>query len=363
MVQVNLDKVIQDFKIVIGGEFLSYENFGLGDNLKVVNDVVDVLVKVYFDWDEGSFVFVRNIVIVDVIQYQINYINLNDLMLLVQDKVFVINDLVQFVCVQFVWLYVNDKNVEQIYEQIGVVSYDVCVNYIKDQVVVKMKVGDVQGVLKILLINMNDVLVISVDFDVCDYLYQVVGVFFFNVYSDYFNKQISDFIQVYKYNFDDLDVNCKMVDSMVKYDVVGKWMKDLVKVVLFEVVNNLLIIVEDCFNDNGKWFQSNVGVDMLGFVFYGLDFYGGLSLMVVVVDLLCFVSDQLSIDYVQQVVNWLIIDFNVKLFLYSMQIFGLGGSMLLWVLVQNVVGDGNGVIVINVLIQQYGKDLFNVDML
>ncbi|MCT7305257.1 glutamate cyclase domain-containing protein [Ralstonia wenshanensis] len=361
--QANLDKAIQDFKTAIGGELSSYENFGSGDNLKAANDATDALAKAHPDWDDGSLAFARNIATADAIQYQINHINPNDPKLSAQDKALATNDPVQFACVQLARPHANDKNAEQIYEQIGAASYDVRVNYTKDQVAAKMKAGDAQGALKILSTNMNDVSVTSADPDARDHLYQVAGAPFFNAHSDYFNKQISDLTQVYKYNPDDPDANRKMADSTVKYDAVGKWMKDLAKVAPPEVANNLLTTVEDRFNDNGKWFQSNAGADTSGLVPHGSDFYGGLSLTAAVADSPRFASDQPSTDHAQQVANWLTTNSNAKSFLYSMQTSGSGGSMPSWVPVQNAVGDGNGATVTNALIQQHGKDLPNADML
>ncbi|MGT2433961.1 hypothetical protein ACU4HD_43945 [Cupriavidus basilensis] len=117
----------------------------------------------------------RNIATADAIQYQINHINPNDPTLSAQDKALATNDPVQFACVQLARPHANDKNAEQIYEQIGAASYDVRVNYTKDQVAAKMKAGDAQGALKILSTNMNDVSVTSADPDARDHLYQVAG--------------------------------------------------------------------------------------------------------------------------------------------------------------------------------------------
>lgn len=360
--QTNLDKAIQDFKTAIGAELGTYENFGSGDNLKAANDAADALAKAHPDWDNGSLAFAKNIATGDAIQYQINHINPNDPTLSAQDKALATNDPVQFACVQLARPYASDKNAEQIYEQIGAASYDVRVNYTKDQVAAKMKAGDAQGALKILSTNMNDVSVTSADPDARDHLYQVAGAPFFNAHSDYFNKQISDLTQVYKYNPEDPDNARKMADSTVKYDAVGKWMKDLAKVAPPEVANNLLTTVEDRFNDNGHWFQSNSG-DSSGLMPNGSDFYGGLSLTAAVADSPRFSSDQSSNDHAQQVANWLTTNNDAKSFLYSMQTSGSGGTMPSWVPVQNAVGDGNGATVTDALIQQHGKDLPNADML
>ncbi|MCT7298256.1 DUF4392 domain-containing protein [Ralstonia sp. CHL-2022] len=361
--QANLAKAIQDFKTALGGELSTYENFGSGDNLKAANDAVDAMAKAHPDWDDGSLAFARNIATADAIQYQINHINPNDPTLSAQDKALATNDPVQLACVQLARPYASDPNAEKIYEQIGAASYDVRVNYTKDQVAAKMKAGDAEGALKILSTNMNDVSVTSADPDARAHLYEVAGAPFFNAHSDYFNKQISDLTQVYKYNPDDPDANRKMADSTVKYDAVGNWMKDLAKVAPPEVANNLLTTVEDRFNDNGHWFQSNAGADTSGLVPHGSDFYGGLSLTAAVADSPRFASDQSSTDHAQQVANWLTTNSNAKSFLYSMQTSGSGGSMPSWVPVQNAVGDGNGATVTDALIQQHGKDLPNVDML
>ena len=268
----------------------------------------------------------------------------------------------QFACVQLARPYASDKNAEQIYEQIGAASYDVRVTYTTDQVAAKMKAGDAQGALKILSTNMNDVSVSSADTEARDHLYQVAGAPFFSAHSDYFNKQIGDLTQVYKYNPDDQDANRKMADSTVKYDAVGKWMKDLAKVAPPEVANNLLVTVEGRFNDNGHWFQSNAG-NSTGLMPNGSDFYGGLSLTAAVADAPRFSSDQPSTDHAQQVANWLSTNSDAKSFLYSMQTSGSGGTMPSWVPVQNAVGDGNGATVTDALIQQHGKDLPNAYML
>ncbi|CAJ0736089.1 Glutamate racemase [Ralstonia edaphis] len=361
--QANLHKAIQDFKTALGGELSTYENFGSGDNLKAANDAVDAMAKAHPDWDDGSLAFARNIATADAIQYQINHINPNDPTLSAQDKALATNDPVQFACVQLARPYASDPNAEKIYEQIGAASYDVRVTYTKDQVAAKMKAGDAEGALKILSTNMNDVSVTSADPDARAHLYEVAGAPFFNAHSDYFNKQITDLTQVYKYNPDDPDANRKMADSTVKYDAVGKWMKDLAKVAPPEVAGNLLTTVEDRFNDNGHWFQSNAGPDTSGLVPRGSDFYGGLSLTAAVADAPRFASDQPSTDHAQQVANWLTTNSNAKSFLYSMQTSGSGGSMPSWVPVQNAVGNGNGATVTNALIQQHGKDLPNADML
>lgn len=360
--QANLDKAIQDFKTAIGGELSTYEHFGSGDNLKAANDAADALAKAHPDWDDGSLAFARNIATADAIQYQVNHINPNDPTLSAQDKALATNDPVQFACVQLARPHANDENAEQIYEQIGAASYDVRVTYTKDQVAAKMQAGDAQGALKILSTNMNDVSVTSADPDARDHLYQMAGAPFFNAHSDYFNKQISDLTQVYKYDPEDPDSAKKMADSTVKYDAVGKWMKDLAKVAPPEVASNLLTTVEDRFNDNGHWFQSNSG-DSSGLMPNGSDFYGGLSLTAAVADAPRFSSDQSSTDHAQQVANWLTTNADAKSFLYSMQTSGSGGSMPSWVPVQNAVGDGNGATVTNALIQQHGKDLPNADML
>ena len=361
--QDNLNKAIQDFKTAIGGELAGYENFGSGDNLKAANDAVDALAKAHPDWDDGSIAFARSIATGDAIQYQVAHVNPNDPTLSAQDKALATNDPVQFACVQLARPYAQDKNAEQIYEQIGAASYDVRVTYTKDQVAAKMKAGDAEGALKILSINMNDVSVSSADTESRNHLFQVAGEPFFGAHSDYFNKQISDLTQVYKYNPDDPDANRKMADSTVKYDAVGKWMKDLAKVAPPEVANNLLATVEDRFNDNGHWFQSNAGADTSGLMPNGSDFYGGLSLAAAVADAPRFASDQPSTDHAQQVANWLTTNSNAKSFLYSMQTSGSGGTMPSWVPVQNAVSDGNGATVTNALIQQHGKDLPNADML
>ncbi|TXD55489.1 hypothetical protein FUT88_22270 [Ralstonia sp. TCR112] len=340
--QANLARAIQDFKAALGGELSTYENFGSGDNLKAANDAADALAKAHPDWDDGSLAFARNIATADAIQYQINHINPNDPTLSAQDKALATNDPVQFACVQLARPYANDPNAEKIYEQIGAASYDVRVTYTKDQVAAKMKSGDAEGALKILSTNMNDVSVTSADPDARAHLYEVAGAPFFNAHSDYFNKQITDLTQVYKYNPDDPDANRKMADSTVKYDAVGTWMKDLAKVAPPEVAGNLLTTVEDRFNDNGHWFQSNAGPDTSGLVPHGSDFYGGLSLTAAVADAPRFASDQPSTDHAQQVANWLTSNSNAKSFLYSMQTSGSGGSMPSWVPVQNAVGDGNG---------------------
>ncbi|CAJ0706223.1 Glutamate racemase [Ralstonia edaphis] len=361
--QANLNKAIQDFKAALGGELSTYENFGSGDNLKAANDAVDAVAKAHPDWDDGSLAFARNIATADAIQYQINHINPNDPTLSAQDKALATNDPVQLACVQLARPYASDPNAEKIYEQIGAASYDVRVTYTKDQVAAKMKAGDAEGALKILSTNMNDVSVTSADPDARAHLYEVAGAPFFNAHSDYFNKQITDLTQVYKYNPDDPDANRKMADSTVKYDAVGTWMKDLAKVAPPEVAGNLLTTVEDRFNDNGHWFQSNAGPDTSGLVPHGSDFYGGLSLTAAVADAPRFASDQPSTDHAQQVANWLTSNSNAKSFLYSMQTSGSGGSMPSWVPVQNAVGDGNGATVTNALIQHHGKDLPNADML
>ena len=361
--QADLDKAIQTFKTAIGSELAGYENFGTGDNLKAANDAVDALAKAHPDWDDGSLAFAKHIATGDAIQYQINHINPNDPTLSAQDKALATNDPVQFACVQLARPYANDKNAEQIYEQIGAASYDVRVNYTKDQVAAKMKAGDAQGALKILSTNMNDVSVSGADTEARDNLFQVAGEPYFGAHSDYFNKQITDLTQVYKYNPDDPDANRKMADSTVKYDAVGKWMKDIAKVAPPEVASNLLSTVEGRFNDNKHWFQSNAGADTSGLMPNGSDFYGGLSLTAAVADSPRFASDQPSTDHAQQVANWLTTNANAKSFLYSMQTSGSGGSMPSWVPVQNAVGDGNGATVTNALIQQHGKDLPNVDML
>ncbi|ATG21673.1 hypothetical protein CO705_17205 [Ralstonia pickettii] len=360
--QADLEKAIQTFKTAIGNELAGYETFGSGDNLKAANNAVDALAKAHPDWDDGSIAFARNIATGDAIRYQIQHIDPNDPTLSAQDKALATNDPVQFACVQLARPYAKEKNAEPVFEQIGAASYDVRVAYTKDQVAQHMKNGDAEGALKILATNMNDVSVSSADTEARDHLFQVAGEPFFGAHSDYFDKQITNLTQVYKYDPSDPDSGRKMADSTVKYDAVGKWMKDLAKVAPPEVASNLLSTVQDRFNDNGRWFQSNSG-DTSGLIAHGSDFYGGLSLAAAVADAPRFASDQPSTDHAQQVANWLTTNADAKSFLYSMQTSGSGGTMPSWTPVQNAVGEGNGGTLTNALIQQHGKDLPNADML
>lgn len=360
--QADLEKAIQTFRTAIGNELAGYETFGSGDNLKAANNAVDALAKAHPDWDDGSIAFARNIATGDAIRYQIQHIDPNDPTLSAQDKALATNDPVQFACVQLARPYAKEKNAEQVFEQIGAASYDVRVAYTKDQVAQHMKNGDAEGALKILATNMNDVSVSSADTEARDHLFQVAGEPFFGAHSDYFDKQITNLTQVYKYDPSDPDSGRKMADSTVKYDAVGKWMKDLAKVAPPEVASNLLSTVQDRFNDNGHWFQSNSG-DTSGLIAHGSDFYGGLSLAAAVADAPRFASDQPSTDHAQQVANWLTTNADAKSFLYSMQTSGSGGTMPSWTPVQNAVGEGNGGTLTNALIQQHGKDLPNADML